>query len=226
MPVFWPIPRKKKRFAFTPNPGPHPKNECLPLAIIVRDIFKFCETGKEAKKIIKNKEFLVDLKERTDHKFPVGLMDILTIKKLGENYIVMPSKKGFEFRKISDKDANYKYCKIIGKRLLKKGLQLNLHDGKNLLLPKEEKDKYRVGDTVKINLKTKQIEAIYPCKEGANVLIIKGRNRGTIGTLKEIITKKDLHGQKAKVEIKKEEKIFSKDLIFVIPDDLVNKESS
>jgi small subunit ribosomal protein S4e len=219
MPIFWPLPRKKKRFAFVPSPGPHPKKECIPLAIIVRDIFKFCETGKEAKKIIKNKEFLVNLKERTDHKFPVGLMDILTIKKLKENYLVLPSKKGFEFKKISNKEANFKYCKIIGKRLLKKGLQLNLHDGRNLLLPKEDKDKYKVGDTIKLNLKTKKIEKVYPYKEGADVLIIRGANRGVKGKLKEIAIRRDLQGQKAKVEIEKEEKIFPKDIIFVIPKD-------
>ncbi|HIE41481.1 MAG TPA: 30S ribosomal protein S4e [Candidatus Aenigmarchaeota archaeon] len=217
MPIFWPLSRKKKRFVFVPSPGPHPKKECIPLAIIVRDVFKFCELGKETKKIIKNKELLIDLKERTDHRFPVGLMDILTIKKKNENYLVLPSPKGFEFKKISDKEASFKYSKIIGKRLLKKGLQLNLHDGRNLLLSKEEKDKYKVGDTLKINLKTKKIEKILSYRERADVLIIKGANRGAKGKIKEIIVKKHLQGQRVKVEIDGEEKIFPKDFVFVIP---------
>ncbi len=217
MPKFWPLGRKKKRFAFVPVPGPHKKKECIPLAVIVRDIFKLCETGKEAKKIIKNKEILIDGREITEEKFPIGLMDILTIKKTKENYLILPSKKSFEFRKISEKDAEYKYCKIIGKRMLKKGMQLNLHDGRNILLPKEEKDKYYVGDTLKISLKTKKISKVIPYKEGADVLIIRGKNRGIKGKIKEIILKKDLQGQRVKVEINKEDKIFKKDLVFVIP---------
>jgi len=190
------------------------------LAIIVRDVFKFCETGREAKKIIKNKEILVDLKERTDHKFPVGLMDVLTIKKLNENYRVIPSKKGFEFKKIDRDEARFKYCKIIGKRLLKKGMQLNLHDGRNLLLPKEKKDEYRVGDTLKINLETNKIEKVYPYKENSKVMIVKGANRGTWGILRRIVKRKDIHGQKAEVEIENEVKMFPKEFIFVLPEEI------
>ena len=215
MPKFWPLPRKKKRFTFVPCPGPHAKKDCVPLAIVVRDLFRFCETGREAKKIVKNKEFLIDCREITDYRFPIGLMDILTIKKNMKNYIILPSKKGFKFKEISDKEAGFKYCKIIGKKLLKKGLQLNLHDGKSLLL--REEDKYMVGDTIKLNLKTKKIEEVYPYKENADVLIIKGRNRGVRGKLKEIVIEKQLQGQRAKVEILDEEKLFPRDFVFVIP---------
>ena len=98
---------------------------------------------------------------------------------------------------------------------MKKGLQLNLHDGKSLLL--REEDKYMVGDTIKLNLKTKKIEEVYPYKENADVLIIKGRNRGVRGKLKEIVIEKQLQGQRAKVEILDEEKLFPRDFVFVIP---------
>ncbi|OYT43463.1 MAG: 30S ribosomal protein S4e [Candidatus Aenigmarchaeota archaeon ex4484_56] len=216
MPVFWPLPRKKKRFAFAPIPGPHPKKNCIPLAIIVRDIFKLCDTGREAKKIIKNKNFLIDGREIIEEKFPIGLMDILTIKKTNENYMVIPSKKGFEFKKIDN--AKIKYLKIVGKRILKKGIQLNLHDGRNTLLPIDEKDKYKVCDTLKFNLVTKKIEEVISYKEGSDVIIIRGRNRGRRGKIKEIMIKKDLQGQKVKVTIDNEDKLFSRDFIFVIPE--------
>lgn len=219
MPVSWPLPRKKKRFSFVTSPGPHPKKESLPLAIVARDIFNLCETGKEAKRIINNKNFLVDGREIKDSKFPLGLMDILTIKKEGKNYMILPSKKGFKFKEISKQKANSKYCKIVGKRMLKKGMQLNLHDGRNLLLSKKEKDKYSIGDTVKINLKTKKIEKLIPYKEEAEVLIIKGRNRGVKGNIKELIVKNQLQGQRAKIKIGKEEKIFPREFVFVIPKD-------
>lgn len=217
MPKFWPLVRKKLRFAPVPTPGPHSRGESLPVVVIIRDIFKICETGKEAKKIIKNKELLIDGREITEEKFPVGLMDILTIKKKKENFLVLPSKKGFEFKKISEKEAENKYYKIIGKRMLKKGLQLNLHDGKNILLPKKEKDNYKICDTLKISLKTKKISSVVPYKKGEDVLIIWGKNRGVKGKITELILKKDLQGQRVEIIINGKNKIFKKDLIFVVP---------
>lgn len=217
MPKIWPLKRKKTRFATVPMPGPHPKRECIPLVVVIRDIFKFCETAKEAKKIIKNKEILIDGREITEEKFPVGMMDILKRKKKKENFMIIPSKKGFEFKKISEKESGTKYFKIIGKRMLKKGMQLNLHDGRNILLPGKDKDKYKVSDTLEISLKNKKVEKIIPYKDGAEVLIVRGRNRGVKGKIKELIIKSDLQGQRVKVEIDKEDKLFKRDLVFVVP---------
>ncbi len=220
MPVLWPLSRKKKRFSYVVSSGAHKKKESLPLSIVARDIFKLCEIGKEARKIVNNKNFFVDGREIKDPKFPVGLMDVLTIRKgktENEYYRVLPTKKGFDFKKLSDKEANTKYCKIVGKKLLKLGLQINLHDGRNLLLKKEEKDKYNTGDTIQLNLKTKKIEKNLPYKEKADVLIVKGRNRGIRGKLEEIIKPRGLQGERAKLRIDGEEKIFSKDFIFIAP---------
>ncbi len=217
MPGFWPLPRKMERFAVVPIPGPHPKATSIPLTIIIRDVLKLGKTSRDAKKILNNKEILVDGKEITEGRFPVGLMDIVTNKGNKENYLVLPSKKSFEFKKISDKETDSKYCKIIGKTMVKKGLQLNLHNGKNILLSKDDKDKYMVSDTIKISIKSKKIMEVVPYKEGAEVLIIRGRNKGVKGKLKKIIINKDLQGQRADVEINGEDKIFKRDLIFVVP---------
>lgn len=217
MPKFWPLARKRVRFASVPVPGAHPKKESLPLNVVVRDIFKLCETNKEAKKIIKNKELVVNSKEITEERLPVGIMDIVTVKQNKKSYLVIPSKKGFDFRELTERQIDEKYSKIIGKRLVKKGLQLNLHDGRNILLKKEDSKKYHIGDTIKTSLKTNKIVEIVPYKVGEDVLIIKGKNRGVKGKLKELIIKKDMYGQRAKVEINKEDKLFMKNLIFVVP---------
>ncbi len=217
MPGFWPLARKEERFAVVPIPGPHPKATSIPITIVIRDILKLGKTSRDAKKILNNKEILVDGKEITERRFPVGLMDIITNKGNKENYLVLPSKKSFELKKISDKDADSKYCKIIGKTMVKKGLQLNLHNGKNILLSKEDKDKYMVSDTIKISIKSKKILEVVPYKEGSEVLIIRGRNKGVKGKLKKIIINKDLQGQRAEIEINGEDKIFKRDLIFVVP---------
>jgi small subunit ribosomal protein S4e len=217
MPVFWPLPRKNKKFAVCPVSGPHPKGNCIPLNVVVRDVMGMCKTAKEAKKIVKSKEVLVDGKEILEERFPIGAMDIITLKGKKESFMAIPDKKGFEFRKIEDKKSGSKYCKIIGKRLLKKGLQLNLHDGRNILLDAKEKDKYNVGDSVKVSFKEGKAEKVYPYKEGAEVVILKGVNRGKTGKIKEILVKKDLQPPKAKIELDGEDKIFARDLVFVVP---------
>ena len=66
--------KKIRTWVVTPRPGPHPKYSSIPLLIVVRDILKLVETGKEAKKIIKAGEILVDGRPRKDHKYPTGFM--------------------------------------------------------------------------------------------------------------------------------------------------------
>jgi small subunit ribosomal protein S4e len=81
-PKFWKLPKKSRKWAVSPRPGPHRKFESIPLAIALRDIVKIAETGSEAKKIIKMGEILVDGKIRRDHKYPAGLMDAISIPKM------------------------------------------------------------------------------------------------------------------------------------------------
>lgn len=190
---------------------------CIPLVIVLRDYFKLYPTFTEARKDIKAKKFLVDGKEITEPRFPVGMMDIVTFKEKGENYMVVPSKTGFEFRKVEEKKAGSKYCKIINKTMTKKGLQLNLHDGRNVLLPVAEGNKFKVGDTVKVSFKTGKVEKSYAYKEGAEVVIVQGVNRGKMGKIKELINLRELKKPRAKIELDGEDKIFARDLVFVVP---------
>lgn len=217
MPVFWPMPRKNRKFTVCPVSGPHPKDNCTPLSVVLRDVLGICATAKEAKRAIKAKMVIVDGKEITEEKFPIGLMDIVSLKDKKETYMIVPERKGFEFRKIDEKKAGSKYCKIIGKKMLKIGLQLNLHDGRNVLIDIKDKDKYKVGDSVKVKFKDGKIEKTHPYKVGAEVVILKGVNRGKTGKIKGIIVKNDLQKPKVKIELDGEDKIFVRDLVFVVP---------
>ena len=158
-PRFWTIPRKHGKYVVCPSPGPHPKDFCFPLLIVVRDILGIAEKARDAKKIIKAKEILVDGRIRTDHKFPVGLFDVISIPKIGKNYLIVPSKKGLELKEIDEKMAKEKLCKIIGKKMVKGNkVQTTMHDGKTFLAEIEEKDKFNVGDTVKVKLNPEKYE--------------------------------------------------------------------
>ncbi len=190
VPEFWKIPKKKFKFAVSPRPGPHKKLECIPLLVIVRDILKLAETGKEAKKIIKNGEILVDGKVRKDHAYPVGLMDTLSIPKIKKYFRVVMKEKGLELKEISEDDSKRKICKIVNKTCVKKNkIQLNLHDGRNILI---EKDSFKTGDSILIELPSQKILEHVKLEEGALALITKGSNAGKICRVKNLIKRRSL----------------------------------
>ncbi|MGC8812659.1 MAG: 30S ribosomal protein S4e, partial [Candidatus Aenigmatarchaeota archaeon] len=193
-PEFWRVPKKVLKFTVSPRPGPHKKFESIPLMIIVRDILKLAETGTEAKKIIKRGEILVDGKKRKDHAYPVGLMDVVSIPRIKKYFRVMPSEKGLELVEIEEKEANKKICRINGKRLVKKGkIQLNLHDGRNIIV---EKDDYKTGDSLLIEVPSQKILQHIKFKVGSLGIILKGKNSGKTARVEEIIERKSLRESK------------------------------
>ena len=122
-------------------------------------------------------------------KFPVGLMDVVEIEQLKKTYRILPHElhvmMPFEMKQTS---TISKACQIMNKSTIKNGIiQLNLHDGRNILLPKEEgiEQKYRSKDTIIIDLPSQKIVNHFPFKEGMYAIIIAGRNVGKHGTIKE-----------------------------------------
>ena len=53
-PKFWPIERKTKKYSVNPSPGPHSKEKCMPLGVILRDVMKAADNMKEAREILLN----------------------------------------------------------------------------------------------------------------------------------------------------------------------------
>ena len=183
-PVYWPTHSRGYTWTFSPSPGPHKKDECIPLAIIVRDILKLAETGKEAKKIIKAGEILVDGKVRKDPRYPVGLLDVISVPKIDKYYRIIPYKKGLKLIEIERDEANKKIVKILDKKSVKGGkIQLNLNDGKNILVTD---NKYKTHDSLLIELPSLKILEHVKLEEGVLVLITSGQNSGKIGRVMKI----------------------------------------
>lgn len=184
-PQSWPIKRKNITFIAKPTSGPHAIHKCITLNILLKEVLGYCKTTREVKRVLQDGSILVDKKKRNDPKFPVGVMDIIDIPKTKESYMVMLSKNyRFQLIKISTEEAENKICKIIGKKILKKGLmQLNLYDGKNILV---KKDEYKVGDSIILNLNGNKIGSLIRFENGATVYITDGNYAGSYGILKEI----------------------------------------
>jgi small subunit ribosomal protein S4e len=193
-PKYIQINKKERTFFYNLRPGPHPKNYSLPLGHIIRDILKIVKTGTEARKVIKLGMILVDGKVRKDPRFPVGLMDVVEITKLGKYYRILPKmKRGLFPMEIQEEEKDFKLCRIKNKTSLRGGgnVQLNLHDGRNLIIPlkdpkKPKEDKYKTMGVLKIKIPSQEIVDYYPLKENSPVLVVSGKNLGMNGIVTKI----------------------------------------
>src|SRR2546428_3280284 len=142
---FWAIKRKERTWAPNTRPGPNSRQKSLPLVIIIREILGYARTSKEAIQIINSGKVKIDGILRRDHRFPVGLMDVLQIEGAGQVFRILPKpNRGLVPTPISEKEAGFKLCKIIGKRSIEGGkVQLSLHDGRSIILPSQSLDRKR-----------------------------------------------------------------------------------
>lgn len=191
-PKFWPINRKQFSWAIKPVAGPHPIQESIPLLIIVREMLGFAKTRNEAKKIISRGKILVDGKVRLDEHFPAGMMDVVSVPEIQKHYRVLPSKKGLILHPISEEEAKFKLCRIEDKKTLQNGhVQLNLHDGRNFLLPPEDSqspsgDAYPTLGTLKIGIPEQEISERLKTENGMTALFLGGKNIGKFGKITSI----------------------------------------
>lgn len=185
-PRFWKVARKQKKFVITPRPGPHAKKKCIPVGVILRDILKYAKTIKEVNEILNKGIFKIDNKIIKQYQFPVGLMDIISIGE--EHYRILPNEHGLYLQKIEKKDSKFKLLRIVNKTNIKGGkVQLNFHDGKNMLI---DKNNYKTNDVVVLNMEKNVIEKVLGFKKGSAVIITDGNNIGNIGIINDIIIRK------------------------------------
>lgn len=208
VPVSWPVKRKATKFTIRPNPGKSFEIS-VPIAIIFKNMLKYAKTTKEVKRILMDKEILVDNKRIKEYKTTVGFMDTLSIPVAKEHYRILIKKTRKLFLvPISEKEVSVKVCKVIGKSVLKKGkVQVNLFDGRNIIV---KEDKIKITDSVVLSVPDQKVEKILSFEKGAYVFMISGGHIGEHGIVEEI--------NKNAVKIKTENDSFetTKDSIFVM----------
>jgi small subunit ribosomal protein S4e len=183
-PRSWPVPRKSLYWITKPSPGPHPLKRSMPILTVVRDLLGLCDTGPEAKRIIGNREIAIDGRRVRVHKFPVGLMDVVSIPKINQNYRMLLDRRGkFRLVEIAEEEANWKLCRIENKTTLKEGkTQLNLHDGRNIIV---EGDGYRTGDVLRLEVPSQKILETYKLATGNIAMIISGLHAGKVAQIED-----------------------------------------
>jgi len=200
-PKGWLLDKLTGVYAPRPRTGPHKNRECLPLQICLRNRMKYAFTGRECDLILNDKdnEVKIDNKVRRDPKFPVGLMDVITIDKTGDKYRMLYDVKGrFKLVKIKKEEAKFKLCRI-RKRVMGENRvpYLLTHDARNIRYPDPNIHEY---DTIKLNLESGEVEKVLKFEAGNLVLVIGGTNRGRVGIIQnrtkydgsfDVITVKD-----------------------------------
>ena len=181
-PSSWAIPRKTSHWVTKPRPGPHGTSESMPLLGVVRDMLKLCDNSREARFIIGGRGITVDGKTVTDYKYPVGLMDVITVVKTKQNFRMLVNYKAkLQLVPIEEAEKGWKLARIDDKTSVKKGkVQLNLHDGRCIML---QKDQYKTGDVLKIELPSQKVMKAYKLEKGNLALLIGGSHPGTVQTI-------------------------------------------
>lgn len=211
-PKFWPIERKTKKYVIEPRPGPHSKYASLPLGVILRDIMKYAFTATEAERILNSGRVLVDGCIRKDRGFCIGIMDVLIVGD--EYYRFLPTKRGLHLIRIDKNESGTKLLRIEKKTYVNGGkVQINFHDGRNILL---EKNMHKTGDVVVFDILDNKIKDVIKLEKGTRVLIIRGNNIGSLGTVEDIIVTKSSRPNMIVVDIGPRKIDLPKSYVFAV----------
>jgi len=201
-PVTFRIPRKGFKFAPKTIPGPHPMEDSVPAQIMLEYILNIAKTAREAKYILRKGYFKVDGKPIKEHRFPIGLMDVIELVPTREFFRVVPSRRYFiDLVKIDAEEAKIKPCRIKRKTMVKGGLiQMTAHDGRNFLFkPDEELAKLKPGDVLVYNLEEKSVADTIRFEKGNLGLIVKGSRMGCVGVIQEVVKPHPLRPRMARL---------------------------
>ena len=126
-------------------------------------------------------------------------MDLIHIPESKAIYRVLPSKKGLTLHPAAENEAAFKLCRIENKTNVKnRHVQLNLHDGTNLLFRTEDSQipegaKYETLNTLKIGIPDQEVLDYIKLVNGAYALITGGKNAGQHG---KVVAIEEKPGQK------------------------------
>lgn len=186
-PKSWLMDKLGGAFAVRPSEGPHALRESVPLQVVLRDKLHFARTGREVDVILHQKEGLVhvDKKVRRNPKYPIGLMDVIDLPKVGAAYRVLYDVKGrFVFVKIKKAEAAFKLCRVEKKQIGANGVTyLVTHDGRTLRFAGKDAT---INDTVKLNLDNGEVTERFPVAVNNLAYILNGSNRGRVGVISHI----------------------------------------
>jgi len=184
-PRSWMLPKTGGVFAPRPTPGPHKLRESIPIVLLLRNRLKYALNYEEAKKITMQRLVKVDHKVRTDPNFSAGIMDVVQISKVGENFRILYDSKGrFLAHRITAEEAKFKLCKVVKKITGPKNVPMIVtNDARTILYPDPM---VKINDTIVYDMKDQKIKEFIHFESGNIAKITAGANQGRIGIIIQI----------------------------------------
>ena len=167
-----PIHRKGTKYVARALSSP---KDSVPVVIAVRDMLKIARTASEVKKMINSKLLKINGKLVKDRRESIKIFNIF---EAGKSYVLslLPTGK-FTLKEISN--SKTRLCKVKNKKLLKNSkIQLNLHDGSNVITDK----KVSVGDSFYLDLNGKITKHV-PFEKGKDAFVLSGKYSGQSGKI-------------------------------------------
>jgi len=184
-PKHWMLSKLDGIYATRPRAGPHKLRECIPMSIFLRHKLRYALIEKEVIKIINARHIYVNGKVITDRKYPIGLMDVVSIPRTGENFRMILDNKGrFLAHPIEEKDKEWTVVRIVKKfKARLNRVNCVAHNSWTFAYPHPDMN---VNDSVKVIIGDKQNpekHEVIKFRVGAEALCTGGRNKGRIGII-------------------------------------------
>ena len=187
----WRINRKGFKFITKSVPGPHSLETGMPLNVLLKEILGYASTTREVKKILNTNNIKIDGKIRKNFRFPVGIFDVIEVASINEYFRIILNGKGkLDLIKIRKDESQLKPCKIVGKKMVRGKLQLNLFDGKNIFI---DNNICKIGDTLLLSIPEQKIAKHLKLDKNSTIFLTGGKHIGEVGNVDDIVGDKIIY---------------------------------
>ncbi len=186
-PDAWQIARKESKYVVSTAHGPHDAS-ALPIGIWIRDHMDLAQNTKEVKKILHDRNVVLNGKVVVDEHIGIDVFDIISFPKINKHYMILVDEKGRHTEhEISADAAKVQLVKIANKTTIAGGkTQINLTSGVNFI----GDNSYKGKDSLVIGIVGDDrfvVQQHFPFAVGNMAIVIGGQHTMKTGKIVEIL---------------------------------------
>ena len=186
-PDAWQIARKESKYVVSTARGPHDAS-ALPIGIWIRDHMDLAQNTKEVKKILHDRNVVLNGKIVIDEHIGIDVFDIISFPKINKHYMILVDEKGRQTEhEISADAAKVQLVKIANKTTIVGGkTQINLTSGVNFI----GDNSYKGKDSLVIGIVGDDrfvVQQHFPFAVGNMAVVIGGQHTMKTGKIVEIL---------------------------------------
>ena len=186
-PDAWQIARKESKYVVSTAHGPHDAS-ALPIGIWIRDHMGLAQNTKEVKKILHDRNVVLNGKIVIDEHIGIDVFDIISFPKINKHYMILVDEKGRHTEhEISADAAKVQLVKIANKTTIVGGkTQINLTSGVNFI----GDNSYKGKDSLVIGIVGDDrfvVQQHFPFAVGNMAVVIGGQHTMKTGKIVEIL---------------------------------------